>query len=303
MKKQISVAIGIPAHNEEGTIGPLLSQILLQKIGSGFMLERVVVVCDGCTDNTEKVVKEYSQRDKRISSFNDGRRRGLSKRLTQLFQSTKQEILITLDADTYLASDRTLHELLQPFQDPIVALVGGNDTPAPPTNLIQRIGAAWVEAWYEMRHTIRQGDTVHNHKGCVSAGRTSFLRTVSIPSSVHSSDDFVYFSAKKRQVHFRFAEKAVVYYTIPNNMKEYFIQSIRFLDLKKEIISYFGDWVLEHYRVPVRNKIIGLAKVLLRHPVNLTLALTLQVYMRLRRNKFAEKYRGVSWTVIQSSKK
>ena len=82
--------------------------------------------------------------------------------------------------------------------------------------------------------------------------------------------------------------------------------SVKFLfdmDLKKEIVSYFGDWVLEHYRVPVRNKIIGLAKVLLRHPVNLTLALTLQVYMRLRRNKFAEKYRGVSWTVIQSSKK
>jgi len=300
---KITLAVGIPAYNEERNIGKLIQQVLQQKIDSRFSLESITVLCDGCNDRTEAVASKFLKKDDRLRILNDGKRLGLSKRLTQLYHSTKQEVLITFDADTALGSKNVITELALNFIEPSVGLVGGNDTPSQPRNAIQKIGAAWVEAWYEMRRNISGGDTVHNHKGCVSAGRTSFLKTVSIPSTIHSSDDFVYFSCKQKGLKFRFAEKAVVYYSIPDNVREYFIQSIRFLNIKKGIITHFGEQAAILYTIPKWNKVRGLIITFMRKPFYILAAIALQMYMRINRRKFIEDYTGVSWQVITSSKK
>lgn len=303
MTPMITLTVGIPAHNEASTIRGLLTSILSQRLDSPYQLTQIIVACDGCTDQTSAIVRSMRQLDSRIHLIDDGLRLGKSGRLNQFYRLVKTDIFVTFDADTVLAHSRVLQALAQEFADPAVMLVGGNDTPAPAHNLIEKTGAVWVSAWYEMRHRLNAGDTVHNHKGCASAGRMPFLQTLQIPGDLYSDDDFLYFSAVSGGHRFRFAESAVVYYHIPSSFHEYMTQTTRFLGLKHRIAAHFGDWVYAHYHVPISAKFRGLLLTLLREPLYLPLAIILQVLERCLRPIYQENYQGVSWQEIRSSKK
>lgn len=302
MKKIITATIGIPAHNEERNIKTLLSSILTQKVSKKFALNHIIVACDGCTDKTASIVKKMHKLDRRIEVINDGKRLGQIGRLNNFYKIVNDDIFITFDADTRLGTNYVVDSLLREFEDSQVALVGGNDTPDHPKTLIAKIGNVWVSSWYEMRHKLNGGDTVHNHKGCVSAGRASFLKSIKMPVKVYSNDDFLYFSCKLAGYKFKFAKDAIVYYKIPTSFHEYMTQTTRFLGLKDRIAEHFGDWVYADYAVPKSDKIRGLIITFLRHPILLSLAVCLQLFQRFAKKYYTENYVGVSWKIIGSSK-
>lgn len=302
MNKKIKISIGIPAHNEELNIKRLLMSILSQKVDDRFEIKKIIVACDGCTDNTSKIVKSIKNIDSRISVIDDGKRLGQSGRLNNFYKLLTEDIFITFDADTRLSDNHVVNEIAKKFIDEKVMLVGGNDTPDIPRNFIEKVGSVWVESWYIMRRNINDGDTVHNHKGCVSAGRLSFLKKLHIPKDVFANDDYLYFSCKEKGFKFEFAEKAVVYYRIPSNFKEYMTQTTRFLGLKHRIPKYFGEKVYEYYKIPFKNKIIGITKEMIKEPFYMTIAIFMQVFQRIYKNKYSENYSGVSWKEIKSSK-
>ena len=301
--KKLTITIGIPAHNEEANIGKLLDCILSQKIDSYFLLKEIIVACDGCTDKTNEIVLEKSKTDTRIKLIDDGKRLGQSGRLNQFYKMSTNDIFITFDADTLLKEKTVINEIAKQFLDPKVGLVGGNDTPNTPRNLIEKIGEVWVRAWYKMRYKLNNGDTVHNHKGCVSAGRVEFLKRLKIPKSIFANDDFLYFSCKQQGYKFKFAEKAIVYYRIPSTYKDYMTQTTRFLNLKHRIAGYFGSWVYEDYKVPLKNKISGIVLTFIESPIVMLVAICFQIIQRLTKKTYTENYTGVSWQIIKSSKK
>jgi glycosyltransferase involved in cell wall biosynthesis len=55
---KLTVTIGIPAYNEEKSISNLLDSII-EQTQKDYVLEKVIVACDGCTDKTSEVVSEY----------------------------------------------------------------------------------------------------------------------------------------------------------------------------------------------------------------------------------------------------
>ena len=301
--KKITLTIGIPAHNEEANIGNLLNCISKQKLDNRFDLKEVIVACDGCTDGTSNVVLKNAIKNKKIKVIDDGKRIGKLSRLNNFYNTVKTQLLVVFDADTLLKDNYTLNEIAKQFLDPQVGLVGGNDTPNIPRNIIEKIGEVWVRAWYKMRFKLNNGDTIHNHKGCVSAGRIEFLNKIKIPKNIFSDDDFLYFSCKKLGYKFKFAEKAVVYYHIPSTYKDYMTQTTRFLNLKHQIAKHFGDWVYEEYKVPLKNKIFGLVSTFFENPLLMSLAVLFQLLQRLTKTMYIERYKGVSWTEIKSSKK
>jgi cellulose synthase/poly-beta-1,6-N-acetylglucosamine synthase-like glycosyltransferase len=304
MKKQkLTITVGIPAHNEEANIGHLLDCLYGQKVDDNYEIKNIIVACDGCTDNTALVAANKSKIDTRIKVINDGERLGQSGRLNLFYKNVKEDVFITFDADTLLDNSHVINEIASQFEDPKVGLVGGNDTPNKPRNIIEKIGAVWVLSWYKMRKNLNNGDTVHNHKGCVSAGRISFLKRLKIPKDIFANDDFLYFSCIQLGYKFRFAEKAIVYYRIPSTFTDYMTQTTRFLNLKHRIASHFGDWVYDLYHVPLKNKIYGLTATFIFHPLLTILAITFQVIQRLSKNHYTENYSGISWKEIKSSKK
>ncbi len=58
-------SIVIPAHNEEGVIKDTLEKLVQKLDSAGFDFE-IVVVADHCSDGTEKILEDFSSKDKRI---------------------------------------------------------------------------------------------------------------------------------------------------------------------------------------------------------------------------------------------
>ncbi len=97
------ILIGLPAFNEENNINKLLDKIILLKKDLGEFLY-VIVINDGSTDNTETILKSYSQKYNFITYKNHTSNMGLGCAVKTLFEYTvnsfeSNDILVILDAD------------------------------------------------------------------------------------------------------------------------------------------------------------------------------------------------------------
>lgn len=304
MKTIKTITIGIPAHNEANNIGRLLKSIVSQR-GKEYRLEKIIIACDGCTDNTNEVVKKFAVKHKLIKVIqliDDGKRLGQEGRLNQFYKLNKSDIIATFDADTVLGTKFVLNEIALAFSNKTIGLVGGADTPAKPKNFVQRVAKVWVDIWYESRANFNGGVSVNNHKGCASALNKSFAKHAHIPKGIIGNDDYLYFRAKQLKYSFAFAKKAIVYYTVPSNLKDYFTQTTRFLLAKNTVAKYFGDWVYQEYIIPRNKKIIALFKVFIREPLYFIAAVFFQIILRLFKNKFRDNYDGGFWITATSTK-
>lgn len=93
--KQTKVSFIVPAHNEGKIIGKTLSN--LNKLP--YSEYEVLVGLDGCTDNTEKIVKSFSLESKKFKYFKLKTRSGKPEVVDYLVKKSKGEIIIINDAD------------------------------------------------------------------------------------------------------------------------------------------------------------------------------------------------------------
>lgn len=94
--------IGLPAYNEEKNISKLIYKI--NKLKSIYEDLIILIVNDGSTDNTLRIVKDYSKLYSHIKYLDHIENRGLPKTLMTIFKYAlnnlnKDDILIILDAD------------------------------------------------------------------------------------------------------------------------------------------------------------------------------------------------------------
>jgi dolichol-phosphate mannosyltransferase len=98
-KKQIrhTISIVIPAKDEEENINILLNRIkkIIQKLKTkhNYSFE-IIVVCDNCTDKTEKIAKSH-----KVIVVKRTGNPGKSKALIEGFKKSKGNIIVMMDAD------------------------------------------------------------------------------------------------------------------------------------------------------------------------------------------------------------
>lgn len=97
------IQIVLPAYNEAESLRKLLPQ-LTESLKRERLNYVVYVVDDGSTDNTDKVVKKYSIKDKRVRLIKHNKNMGLAEAINSGFRealknSQNGDILITMDAD------------------------------------------------------------------------------------------------------------------------------------------------------------------------------------------------------------
>lgn len=94
----------IPAYNEEKTIGKCFDSILgvVSKAKPKFCLEQTFVCINGCTDETERVVKKYQQSYPNLKIKILHSPKGMVRALCKIIDSIPSSLLpiIKLDADT-----------------------------------------------------------------------------------------------------------------------------------------------------------------------------------------------------------
>lgn len=297
-----TVSIGIPAFNEGKNIVQLLQAILNQN-NRNFAFQEIIVVSDGSTDDTEAKVRQAMLHHPSIKLIADGKRMGYVARLNQLFRANQSDVLVIFDGDVTLGGLSVIEEIVKEFSDPEVGLVGGNDMPTAPENLFEKIVITGIKLWYETRKNINGGTTVYNHHGCVSASSRQFCQQVKIPNNIIAADTYLYFQALKLGFKFRHAKRAIVYYRAPNNLKDYFSQTIRFFKTKSKISEHFGSWIQPHRKIDKRFKIRATLKIFLQEPVNLILYLCLRLATKLIQFYWPENYNEGLWQPVLSTKR
>lgn len=303
MQKNISktVTIGIPAHNEGKNIASLLQSILTQKTDN-FIIEKIIVACDGCTDNTAEIVKQFSKQYPVINVIHDGKRLGKASRLNQFYRNLSSDIFITFDGDVTLGNNFVISELVSEFTNNHIGLVGGHTIPHMQNTFFAKILESYEIFWLEVVKNLQNQHSVHTHKGPISAGSKNFLKTVQIPQDIIADDHFLYFESIKRNFRYKFTKKAYVYIKLPNTFKDYMKQSTRFLNSAQNIRNYFGDWVNEYYAISYSIKLRGYCNTFFKSPLFLPLAVLLVSLQRMLRFRYQEANTKGVWTTIQSSK-
>jgi cellulose synthase/poly-beta-1,6-N-acetylglucosamine synthase-like glycosyltransferase/spore germination protein YaaH/peptidoglycan/xylan/chitin deacetylase (PgdA/CDA1 family) len=127
-----SVSVVIAAYNEEKVIEKTVHSIL----GSDYPSFNVIVVDDGSTDNTSRVIQEafgYDTRVRLITKENGGKSSAINRGIME----AEGEIIVALDADTVIASD-AISLLARHFSDENVAAVSGNVKVGNVRNLLTR---------------------------------------------------------------------------------------------------------------------------------------------------------------------
>lgn len=118
--KQTLITVVVPAYNEEKTIRRTLASV--QRNTHTNLV--AMVVNDGSTDKTAKIVEQMRLKDPRIQLINKPNG-GKFSALNLAFEQATTDIIVTIDADTILYP-RTINALIAPFEDPKVDAVCGN---------------------------------------------------------------------------------------------------------------------------------------------------------------------------------
>ncbi|MBR3148450.1 MAG: glycosyltransferase family 2 protein [Alphaproteobacteria bacterium] len=95
MKKTPRISVIMPAYNSEKYIGEAIESILNQT----FKDFELIIINDGSTDNTAKIVKEYAKKDKRINFVDNKKNQGLISVLNQGIDLCRGEYIARMDSD------------------------------------------------------------------------------------------------------------------------------------------------------------------------------------------------------------
>jgi len=106
----------IAAHNEE----KIIEKPLLNLLNLPYENYEVIIGLDGCTDNTENIVKKFCEKSKKFRYFKLNLRQGKTAVINKMIKYAKGDIIIIHDADWIfqVKSRQKLIEFLKVFDDP-----------------------------------------------------------------------------------------------------------------------------------------------------------------------------------------
>lgn len=161
-------SIGVMAYNEEANIGRLLQTLLGQRTDMA-VIDEIIVVCSGCTDNTESIVNGFCARDGRVRLVTQRRREGKASAVNLFVDSATSDILLSVGGDTLPEAD-AIERLVAPFVDPDVGMTGARPIPVNDPNTFMGFAAHLL---WEMHHQV----ALHQPKlGEMTAYRRIFQR-------------------------------------------------------------------------------------------------------------------------------
>lgn len=96
------VTIAIPIYNAEKYLRDAIQSCINQTYTNWVLL----LMCDGSTDQSTTIAKEYVDRDPRIKLIDDGQNRGLIARLNQSVEMCKTKYYARMDADDIMCINR-----------------------------------------------------------------------------------------------------------------------------------------------------------------------------------------------------
>jgi cellulose synthase/poly-beta-1,6-N-acetylglucosamine synthase-like glycosyltransferase len=204
------------AYNEEANIGQLLRALLDQRT-STCVIQEILILASGCTDNTESIVRTFANQDPRIKLLTQSRREGKASAINLFLHHASTDILVMVGADT-IPSPNSIQKLVEPFTDPEVGMTGGH--PIPVNDPTTFMGFA-VHLLWELHHQV----ALKNPKlGELTAFRRAFQR-IPINSAVDEASMETLIFGQGFQL--RYVPNAIVHNCGPKTINDFLRQRRR----------------------------------------------------------------------------
>ncbi|OGE07925.1 hypothetical protein A3I53_04520 [Candidatus Curtissbacteria bacterium RIFCSPLOWO2_02_FULL_40_13b] len=301
--KKFTLTIGIPAHNEEGNIRNMIESVLKQK-GPSFKLEEIIVVLDGCTDNTLKIVREIAAKNNIVKVFSDGKRTGKAKRLNQIFRLNKSQLIGTFDADIVLERDCELELMVRNFlKDDKVKVVAARQLPIHATSLMGRFSNASFMMLQTAAMLWRNGNNIHLLQGSASIIKSSFAKSFKFPPDTATDAGYLYLMATKNGRNgFKFEKNTKVIFRAVSTFADWRKLGARTIIYNKEnLSSHFGRKIQVEYQIPKKFILKAILYILLRDPIGAVGSALMNLYIRKVPYNFKTRAHNL-WEITKSSK-
>ncbi len=95
LNEDVLVSVIMPTYNRANVIGKAIESVIAQS----YKRWELIIIDDGSNDNTEEIVKRYSDCDNRIKFINNNRKKGVSGARNTGLESAKGEYIAYLDTD------------------------------------------------------------------------------------------------------------------------------------------------------------------------------------------------------------
>ncbi|MCX8023357.1 MAG: glycosyltransferase [Syntrophorhabdaceae bacterium] len=98
MDERVEISVLIPVLNEEESLPELQERLqkTLDNLGRSY---EIIYINDGSTDNTQRILEDFHQRDKRVKVIEFNRNYGQHMALFAAFTYASGEIIVTIDGD------------------------------------------------------------------------------------------------------------------------------------------------------------------------------------------------------------
>jgi poly-beta-1,6-N-acetyl-D-glucosamine synthase len=210
------VSIGIMAYNEDKNIGHLLESIFNQKLNK-IIIKEIIIVSSGSTDKTNQIIKSYVKKSPKIKLFIQRKRQGKSSAVNVFMSEAKSGLIVLVSADLLL-EESSLENLVSPFKDSDVGIVGSH--PIPLNNPNSFMGYTAHLLW-NLHHQV----SLNKPKMGEMVAFRKIFKKIPILSAV----DEVNIEALIRGQGYKavYAPKAIVYNKGPENLLEFIAQRRR----------------------------------------------------------------------------
>jgi len=218
----------ICAYNEEKSIGPLLENLMCQRVPPEIGDREIIVVASGCTDRTVDVVKRHMAGNANIRLVEEAKRLGKASALNRAFEASTGDYVALVPADV-CPVDNALFNLLVPFRNGDVSAVSGRPMQDPrrtPKGFMGYLARMTYRLWGRLMKKLNDSGQAAHCSGEFMAIRSD-VRTV-IPDECAVDDAYIAILAKKKGL-IKFAPNAICYNLLPSNLVDYVNQRRRWL--------------------------------------------------------------------------
>lgn len=222
----MDVSIGIMAYNEGSNIGCLLKALLNQKTKKANIKE-IIVVSSGSVDQTNKIVKSFCKKNRKIKLVIEKERKGKVSAINKFLKISKSDVLVLESADT-IPEKCAIENLCKPLQNRDIGAVASHPIPR---NLKKNYLGFAISLQWALHHKISMEKPKF---GEVIAFRKLFREI----KNTAVDEEYIAMLIKELGFRHAYAKNSIVYNSGPKTISDFLKQRRRIycghLELKKK---------------------------------------------------------------------
>jgi glycosyltransferase involved in cell wall biosynthesis len=294
--KRMTITIGIPAFHSEENIAGLLTSLLRQK-QENIKIEHIIVYSDGSKDKTVENAK--SVKSKKIKVINSKKNKGFAYAFNYLLKVNKSDVFVELNDDIRIDSDSVIEEIVRPFKNKKVGLVGGNIKALPPKTFIGQCIYTSYLVFLNLRLNYKKGKTDLTCDGKILALSKDFAESLKLESSkVGNVDIYLYYENLRQKRLYKFAKKAVVLFRLPESLKDFKNQEKRSVISRNLMQKSFGELFLAEHKISKLAYLKSALSVFFRYPLQ-----SILFKLLVNRSSVSGKKSPIKWKLALTTKK